>query len=82
MNFFRLLDFAAFADFAKQKGFPDEEMATLLKVYPFFDSWWLKNLLLVVYEDKHFHKVPRDLLQMIIQDDLHSTLTELVKLLK
>uniref|UniRef100_A0A671PJX7 DUF4371 domain-containing protein n=1 Tax=Sinocyclocheilus anshuiensis TaxID=1608454 RepID=A0A671PJX7_9TELE len=81
-NFFRLLDFSAFADFAKPKGFPDAELASLLKVYPFFDSWRLKNELLVVYEEKRFHKALSDLLQMIKQDDLHSTLPELFRLIK
>lgn len=59
LNFFRLLDFEVL-DFAKPKGFPYAELASLLKMYPFFDSWRLKNEQLVVYEEKRFHKVPSD----------------------
>ena len=51
LQFFRLLDPAAFTDFAKTNGFPATELAKLLDVYPFFDVHRLKNELLLVYEN-------------------------------
>ena len=81
-RFCRLLEPAAFTDFAKPNRYPATELAKLSDVYPFFDVHRLKNELLVVYENTTFLKRPSQLLEMIIQDDLSEGLPEVTKLLK
>lgn len=82
LSFFRVLDNGLFREFNEPNGFPVNEIAMLSETYPFFDQQRLRNELQAIYEDVNFHKAPTDLLQLLLKDDLASTLPEVCKLLK
>ncbi|KAL2083744.1 hypothetical protein ACEWY4_021517 [Coilia grayii] len=66
----------------KPAAFPSNELLQLTKTYPFFDEQRLRNELRSLYNNELFHKSPGELLQLFIEDDLQSTLSEVYKLLQ
>ena len=80
--FFRLLDHTSFILFCKPAAFPSSELAQLISTYPVFDEQKLRNELHTVYNNKLFHQAPTELLQLLIEDDLQGTLSEVFKLLQ
>ena len=82
LSFFRVLDHTSFALFCKPAAFPSNELAQLISTYPVFDEQKLRNELHTVYNNKLFHKPATELLQLLIEDDLQGTLSEVFKLLQ
>ena len=82
LSFFHVLEHTSFASFSKPASFPTSELAQLLKTYPFFDEQRLRNELHTLYNNTLFYKPPGDFLQLLIEDDLQGTLSEIYKLLQ
>ncbi|KAJ3585700.1 hypothetical protein NHX12_014419 [Muraenolepis orangiensis] len=77
LNFFRILEHTSFASFCKPAAFPSSELAQLINTYPFFDQQKLRNELHTLYNNRLFHKPPGQLIELLIEDDLQGTLSQL-----
>lgn len=82
LSFFQLMDHTSFPTFCKSVSFPCSELAQLIETYPFFDEHKLRNELHTLYNNRLFHKPPAELLQLLIEDELQGTLSEVCKLLQ
>ncbi|KAK1884976.1 Zinc finger MYM-type protein 1 [Dissostichus eleginoides] len=82
LNFFRILEHTSFASFCNPAAFPSSELAQLINTYPFFDEQKLRNELQTLYSNRLFHKPPGELIELLIEDDLQGTLSEVYKLLQ
>ncbi|KAL3045299.1 hypothetical protein OYC64_013543 [Pagothenia borchgrevinki] len=82
LNFFWILEHTSFTSFCKSAAFPSSELAQLITTYPFFDEQKLRNELHTLYNNRFFHKPPGELIELLIEDDLQGTLSEVYKLLQ
>lgn len=70
LSFFWVLDHTSFTSFCKPAAFPSNELAQLIKTYPFFNEQKLRNELHTLYNNRLFHKPSGKLLPLLIEDDL------------